>query len=99
MPTRTVTLSKLKKYCEENGSFDLSIQDSQVLLCFVPTFPEAVEKGNSSPPKVTMTGTFAGEKVQFHRVEIEDASGQRIRDQDEAELVYSTWLDFIEENY
>jgi hypothetical protein len=99
MPALAVTLSKLKKYCEENGSFDLFIQDSRVLLSFVPTFPEAGEKGISFPPKVTMTGSVSSEKVQFHHVEIEDKSGQRIRDQDEAELVYSTWLDFIEENY
>lgn len=99
MPALAVTLSKLEKYCKENGSFDLSIKESRVLLSFVPTSPEAVEKGDSFPPKVTMTGSLAGDKVHFHRVEIEDASGQRIRNQDEAELVYSTWLDYIEENY
>ncbi len=69
------------------------------MLSFVPTFPEAVEKSESNPPKVTMTGSLAGDKVQFYRVEIEDASGQRIRDQNEAELVYKSWLDFIEEKY
>jgi len=99
MPALAVTLSKLEKYCKENGSFDLSIKDSLVLLSFVPTSPEAVEKGDSFTPRLTMTGTLAGDIVQFNRVEIEDGSGQQTRDQDEAELVYSTWLDFIEENY
>jgi hypothetical protein len=86
-------------YCEENGSYDLSVKEGTVVLSFAPTFPEAVEKGISILPNVRMTGTLAGDKVEFHLVEIEDQSGQRVRDQKEAELVYRPWLDFIEENY
>ena len=80
MPELDVTFSKLERFCKENGSFDLTVQNKTVLLSFAPTFPEAVEKGDSFPPKVMMTGSLVGDKVEFYRIEIEDESGQRIRE-------------------
>ena len=70
-------------------------------LSFVPSFPEAQEKGyrDSPPPRVTMYGTMVGRKVVFERVEIDDALGQREKNIEEAKLTYEGWLGFIEDNY
>ncbi len=99
MSSLSVTYSKLEKYCKEQGSYDLFKDGDRILLTFVPTFPEAVEKGDSIPPKITMIGKLSGEKVHFTRVEVDDSSGKRTRDQEESKLVYQSWLDFIENNY
>ncbi|MHB1867725.1 MAG: hypothetical protein ACYCPP_02120 [Nitrososphaerales archaeon] len=77
----------------------MSKQNDQIVLTFVPTFPEAVEKGDSVTPKITMIGSLSGDKVEFTQVEVDDSSGLHLRDQEEAELVYQSWLDYIEENY
>jgi hypothetical protein len=94
-----VGLTKLKKYCEDHGGYDLFIEGKSVTLSFVPNFPEALEKGDSTPPKVSMIGKIDGENVIFDKVEMEDSSGVRIRDAEESELVYRGWLDFVEQNY
>jgi hypothetical protein len=94
-----VTFSKLQKYCKENGSYDLVRSGQNIILSFAPTFPEAVGKDNSVQPRITFVGSLSGERVEFERVEIEDATGRHMKDYREAFLVYQTWLDFIEENY
>jgi hypothetical protein len=94
-----VTLTKLQKYCEDHGGYDLTVEDDSVTLSFVPNFPEALEKGDSSVPKVSMIGRKEGVNAVFDRVEMEDSSGVRIRDAEESELVYRGWLDFVEQNY
>ena len=95
----SVTYSKLEKFCKEQGSYDLSRQNNQILLTFMPTFPEAVEKGDSVTPKITMVGLLSGDRVEFTQVEVDDSSGLHFRDREEAGLVYQSWLDYIEENY
>ncbi|MDG6923886.1 MAG: hypothetical protein JRN67_11425 [Nitrososphaerota archaeon] len=94
-----VTYSKLERYCKEAGGFDLEAEGSTIVLTFVPSFPEAVEKGDSDPPRVRMTGTIRGDKITFSAIEVDDQEGRRTRDQTEAEMVYRSWLEYIEENY
>ena len=94
-----MTYSKLEKFCKEEGSYDLSRQNDKITLTFVPTFPEAVEKGDSITPKITLIGSISGDKVEFTQVEVDDSSGLHLKDQEEAGLVYQSWLDYIEENY
>ena len=94
-----VTLSKLEKYCQESGGYDLHVKDDSVELTFVPTFPEALEKGESDPPRVRMSGTIVDGKIDFDSVEVEDPVGKRTRDQVESEMVYRSWLEYIEEKY
>ncbi|MHB8565902.1 MAG: hypothetical protein ACYC7D_14180 [Nitrososphaerales archaeon] len=101
MAELSVTLSKLKKYCKKDGSYDLDAKKGAVTLTFVPSFPEAQEKGDrdSPAPRVTMIGRTMGKKVIFDKVEIEDISGVREKDIEEARLTYEGWLGFIEDNY
>ncbi len=75
------------------------IQGHKIVLTFVPTFPEAEGKSDSPPPRITMIGSVAGEKVEFDRVEIEDENGQYAREPKDAKMIYQAWLDFIEDNY
>ncbi|MGI0091636.1 MAG: hypothetical protein ACREBS_08005 [Nitrososphaerales archaeon] len=94
-----VTFEKLQRYAREHGGYDLSNRGDDIILSFVPDFPEAVEKGDSTPPRATLFGKLMGDKVEFDHVEIEDEHGGRIRDAKETNLVYGGWLDFIEQNY
>jgi hypothetical protein len=62
-------------------------------------FPEALDKGDSPPPRVVMTGKISHGKAEFHKVEVDLPAGTREREISEAELVYKNWLDYIEENF
>ena len=101
MTELSVTLSKLRKYCKNNGSFDLEIKSGKVTLSFVPSFPEAQEKGikDSSPPRISMFGSLVGNKVIFDKVEIEDSNGTIEKPILDAQLTYEGWLAFIEDNF
>jgi hypothetical protein len=102
MSKLNVNLKKLERYAGLHGGYEIHRDQGQVFLTFSPVFPEALEKSDSStPPRITMSGTVSedGKRVQFTKVEIEDASGTRERDIKEAELVYESWLEYIEENY
>ena len=70
-----------------------------VTLTFVPNFPEAIEKSDAQPPKVTMIGNIVGEKVIFDRVEMEDSQGFRVKGKVESDVAYGSWIAFIEESY
>jgi hypothetical protein len=94
-----VTLEKLERYAKNQGGYEIFVDGDSIALSFVPVFPEALEKGDSSTPRVTMTGKLTGGKVDFQKVEIENSSGSRERNLEESELVYKSWLDFIEDNY
>lgn len=77
----------------------MALNGLSVTLTFVPNFPEATEKSTLPPPKVTMIGKIVGETVNFEHVEKEDASGSIMREPEESELAYASWISFIEENY
>ena len=94
-----VTLEKLERYAKNQGGYEIFVDGDRVALSFVPVFPEVLEKGDSSPPRVTMTGKLSKGTVDFQKVEIENSSGSRERNLEESELVYKSWLDFIEENF
>ena len=70
-------------------------------LTFVPSFPEAQEKGDPDypPPRVVMYGEIKSSKVHFSRVEMEDEKGVRDKDMEESRMTYQSWLEFIEDNY
>lgn len=72
---------------------------TNITLTFVPTFPEAQDKGDATTHRVVMSGKLVNEFVIFDQVEIEDESGLRLKDPEEAELTYGSWLDYIEDNY
>ena len=95
----SVTLSKLQRYCKEQGGCDLALNGLAVTLTFVPNFPEAIEKSDLPPPRVTMIGKIVGQTVNFEHVEREDSSGSRVKEPEESELAYGSWISFIEENY
>jgi hypothetical protein len=96
-----VTFSKLKKYVEEQGGYDLHEEKGEVALSFIPTFPEAQEKGaeDSPPPRVIMHGRLEAGFLTFDVIEIEQDHKVRTKDLETAELAYGTWLEFIEQNY
>jgi len=96
-----VTLGKLKRYCEGHGGYDLELHDNNIVLSFVPSFPEAQEKGDSAhpPPRIIMSGMVEGGKVHFRKIEREDENGITEKDIEDAKIAYHGWLQFIEDNY
>jgi hypothetical protein len=94
-----VSLDKLERYAANQGGYDIFIERNSVTLSFVPVFPEVLEKGDESPPRVVMTGKLSDGNVEFQKVEIEDGNKSFERSLEESEMVYKSWLDFIEENY
>ena len=101
LPELTISLSKLRMYCKENGGYDLESTAGHVTLSFVPNFPEANEKGDPAeqPPRITMHGLLRRGKVTFSRVVIEDSAGTHDKEIEDAKMTYRSWLDFIEENF
>ena len=93
-----VTLDKLERYSKNQGGYEIFLENDNIVLSFVPVFPEAVSKGDV-PPRVIMTGKVERGKVEFHKVEIDLPEGTHERELSEAELVYKNWLDYIEDNY
>jgi hypothetical protein len=94
-----VTLEKLERYAQNQGGYELYLDGDTLTLSFVPVFPEVLEKGDSSPPRVVMTGKIREGRVDFHKVEIDEGSSSSERDPEESEMIYKSWLDYIEENY
>jgi len=96
-----VSLDKLQRYCKAHGGYELEDQGRNVTLTFVPSFPEAQEKGDPDhpPPRVIMYGELEEGKVHFSRVEIEDEKGVREKEMEESRMTYQSWLEFIEDNY
>lgn len=100
MSSLKVSYHKLEKYTKEHGSYELSSDGTDVVLVFVPTHQEVLEKGDSdSPPRVILRGRISNGIVEFQRVEIEDQNGTHEKDMRDAEMTYSSWLDYVEENY
>ena len=101
MPKFEVTYSKLKKYAEEQGGYDLEELDNELILSFVPAFPEALEKGweGESPPRVIMHGRIIKDKITFELVQVEKDNELITKDLDLAEFTYRSWLHYIEDNY
>ena len=101
MPKLQVTFSKLKKYIEQQGGYDLDQEHDNVTLTFVPAFPEALEKGweGVPPPRVIMHGVLVNSLLIFDSVEIEEDHKLRTKDYETAEFTYKGWLQFIEDNY
>jgi hypothetical protein len=99
MSKLNVTLEKLERYAKNQGGYDIYIHDNNVTLSFVPVFPEVLEKGDTSPPRVVMTGTLRDGKIDFYLVEVEDGSVSKERSLEESEMIYQSWLDYIEENF
>ncbi|HZW58160.1 MAG TPA: hypothetical protein VFF30_17865 [Nitrososphaerales archaeon] len=98
----SVTFQKLKAYCDAHGGYDLwEDDDGTVVLSFVPSFPEAQDKGepDQAPPRVTMRGSLGGMKVTFTSVEVEDSLGIHQKQLEDAKVTYRGWLEYIEENY
>jgi len=94
-----VSLDKLELYAKNQGGYDIFIDGDHLTLSFVPVFPEALSKGDASPPRVVMSGKITNGNVEFHKVEVENGSESQERSIEESEMVYSSWLDYIEENY
>ncbi len=94
-----VTLEKLEKYAKNQGGYDIFIEGDRVMLSFVPVFPEVLAKGDEAPPRVVMTGKLSGGRVDFQKVEVEEGSSSVERSPEESEMVYQSWLEYIEENY
>jgi hypothetical protein len=98
MSKLTVTLEKLERYAQNQGGYEIFVEGDNISLSFVPVFPEIVARGDTSP-RVVMTGKISGGKANFHKVEIENSSSSIERNLEESELVYKSWLDYIEDNY
>ena len=95
-----VTYSKLRRYIEEQGGYDLYETDGKVELSFVPSFPEALEKSmGDSTPRVTMKGILDSDRLTFSSIIVEEDGITREKDPETAELTYKSWLAYIEENY
>ena len=96
-----VSLDKLERYCRAHGGYELEKEGDRLTLTFVPSFPEAQEKGDPDhpPPRVIMYGKVDSSGVHFHKVEVEDQKGAREKDLEESRMTYQSWLEFIEDNY
>jgi hypothetical protein len=95
-----VTYSKLRRYIEEQGGYDLYEVGLKVELSFVPSFPEALEKSaGESTPRVTMKGVVDSDRLTIFSITVEQDGTTREKDPETAELTYKSWLAFIEENY
>jgi hypothetical protein len=94
-----VTLEKLERYAKNQGGYEIYVNGSNVVLSFVPVFPEILEKGDAPPPRVVMSGILHNGRVDFQKVEIENGSQTTERTFEESVMVYKSWLDYIEENY
>jgi len=99
MSNLKVTLDKLERYAKNQGGYEIYVDNENVTLSFVPVFPEILEKGDNSPPRVVMTGKLKEGKVHFEKVEVEDGSVSNERSLEESEMIYKSWLDYIEDNY
>ncbi len=100
MPGLEVTFRKLEEYAKQHGSYELVAEGDDVTLTFVPAFPEALEKNEGDcPPRVIMRGKLIEGTIHFDNVEVEDRSGLHVKEMEDAELTYKSWLDYIEENY
>ena len=102
MSEMLVSLAKLQKYCAAHGGYDLDRQGNNLVLSFVPSFPEAQEKGDPDhpPPRVIMSGEVEQSNVvHFLKVEIEDDYGITEKNFEDAKMTYESWLRFIEDNY
>jgi hypothetical protein len=95
----SVTLSKLRKYVNDQGGYDLYEQGDEIILTFVPSFPEALEKSDGSSPRVVMHGRVQNGKVVFQRIQVEEEKQSWEKELDDAKLAYRAWLGFIEDNY
>ncbi|MHB1908404.1 MAG: hypothetical protein ACYCQJ_05980 [Nitrososphaerales archaeon] len=101
MEKLTVNFSKLKRYIDQQGGYDLEQDSNKITLSFVPAFPEALEKSwdDKPAPRVIMHGKISGSSVLFDSVQIEEDGILRPKDLEVAELTYRSWLQFIEDNY
>ncbi len=94
-----VSLDKLHRYSKNQGGYEIYLEGDDIVLSFVPVFPEAVSKSDEPPPRVVMTGKVANGRAEFFKVEVDLPEGTEEREITEAELVYKNWLDYIEDNY
>ena len=94
-----VTLSKLKKYVEQQGGYDLYEEKGEIILTFVPSFPEALEKSDGTSPRIVMHGKIEQGKVVFSKIVAEEEKDVITKDLEVAKLAYGAWLRFIEENF
>jgi hypothetical protein len=96
-----VSLSKLQKYAEQQGGYDIELSGDELTLSFVPAFPEALEKSsdNNAPPRVIMHGRVLEEFVVFNLVQVEQDGAMQEKDLETAEFTYRSWLQYIEDNY
>ena len=94
-----MSLEKLERYAKNQGGYDIYVLDDNVMLSFVPVFPEVLAKGDTPPPRVVMTGKLSNGRIDFEKVEVEDGVNSQERSPEESEMVYKSWLDYIEENY
>jgi hypothetical protein len=94
-----VSLDKLEKYAANQGGYDIYIDGDNITLSFVPVFPEVLEKGDTAPPRVVMSGKLSEGKVIFEKVEVENPAGSFERSLEEAEMIYQSWLQYIEDHY
>ncbi len=99
MTRLSVTLSKLRKYVDEQGGYELIEDNGNISLTFVPSFPEALEKSEGQSPRIIMTGGLKDGIVEFEMVQVEEDDKTTSKDRDVAELAYGSWLEYIEENY
>ena len=94
-----VTLDKLQRYSKNQGGYEIFLQGDDIVLSFVPVFPEAVSKSDAPPPRIVMTGKVSHGRAEFYKVEIDLPEGTKEREISEAELVYKNWLEYIEDNF
>ena len=94
-----VKLDKLQRYSKNQGGYEIFLQGDNIVLSFVPVFPEAVSKSDMPAPRVVMSGKVSKGRAEFYKVEMDLPEGTKEREISEAELVYKNWLDYIEDNY
>ncbi|PSO09174.1 hypothetical protein B9Q04_01710 [Candidatus Marsarchaeota G2 archaeon BE_D] len=94
-----VTYSKLLRYVAGNSLYQVSLIHDSVDLVFTADFPEAESHSRGEPARVIFHGRLVGEKVVFDRVQVDEGDRLVTKNPSDALYAYSSWLEFIEENY
>jgi len=94
-----VSYNKLLRYVAGNSLYQVSRVHDSVDLVFTADFPEAESHSRGEPARVIFHGRLVGEKVVFDRVQVDEGDRLVTKNPDDALYAYSSWLEFIEENY
>ncbi|MEM0119835.1 MAG: hypothetical protein QW514_03820 [Thermoprotei archaeon] len=94
-----ISYNKLLKYVAGNSLYQVLRIHDRVDLIFTADFPEAESHSQGEPARIVFHGRLVGDKVVFDNVQVDEGDRIVTKNPDDALYAYSSWLEFIEENY